>query len=311
MKRLLMVITMALASTLVAQDKTITLAEAKGKITEIAAQPAKMAEVMKQLSEEDQVAFLAAVNAAIADMPGSVDAKTAKFLDVNTAALKSAKGGNVTTLLAEVFATVPPTALTVINEQFASGLFNRSADPSKTYTDDQYTSIAKSVLSKVQERDATAENGGVRDTFAILMLLRASNGSPENLRETLVNELKDPETRDLAQKEWISPALGEGQQKTYDPMLGAASAGSAPEPEVVLGLSFVQALDALLGDVASGSSIAAPSTFTASIAPLTHDSYAGTVQVPRTMDPSSKSNPGYKRGETPREPGPYQGQYEY
>ena len=138
MKKLIMVIVMALAGTLVAQDKSMTLADARGKIGDVIADPASMTSIMQQLSAEDQTAFLADVNAAIAKMPGSTDEKTQKFLDVDTAALKGAKEGNLPTLVAEVFATVPPNSLTVINERFAADLFNRAADPSKTYTDERY-----------------------------------------------------------------------------------------------------------------------------------------------------------------------------
>jgi hypothetical protein len=113
-------------------------------------------------------------------------------------------------------------------------MFNRAADPSKTYTDDEYKKTSLALLDKVQERNATADNAGVRNTFAILMLLRASNGTPADLRETLVGALKDEETRELAQNEWISPALGQDQEKTYDPMLGAADAGKQPDLSMVL-----------------------------------------------------------------------------
>ena len=195
MKKLLMVIAMALAGTLVAQDKAMTLADARGKIGDVIADPASITAVMKQLSAADQTAYLAEVNAAISKMPGSTDEKTQKFLDVDTAALKGAKEGNLTALVAEVFATVPPNSLTVINERFAQDLFNRKAAPSKTYTDEQYTAISKSVLDKVQDRTATADNAGVRNTFAILMLIRASEGSPADLRDQLVNDLRDPATK--------------------------------------------------------------------------------------------------------------------
>ena len=190
MKKLLMVATMAIASVLVAQDKTMSSADARGKIGDIIDNPASMTSVMKQLAASDQASFLADVNAAIADMPGSPEEKTSKYLDVNTAALKGAQKGNLTTLVAEVFATVPPEALTAINESFASGMFNRKADPSKTYTDDQYVDISTNLLAKVQERNATADNAGVRNTFAVLMLIRGSNGSPADLRDTLVGSLK-------------------------------------------------------------------------------------------------------------------------
>ena len=71
MKKLLMVITMAMASALVAQDKTMSSADARGKIGDIISNPSTMTSVMKQLAAADQASFLADVNAAISKMPGS------------------------------------------------------------------------------------------------------------------------------------------------------------------------------------------------------------------------------------------------
>ena len=326
MKKLLMVVTMAMASVLFAQDKTMSSADARGKIGDIISDPASMTSVMKQLAAADQASFLADVNAAISKMPGSPEEKTSKFVAVNSAALKGAQKGNLTTLVAEVFATVPPESLTAINEQFAAGMFNRAADPSKTYTDEEYKKTSLALLDKVQERNATADNAGVRNTFAILMLLRASNGSPADLRDTLVNDLKNEETRNLAQNEWISPALGQGQEKTYDPMLGAADAGNQPNLNMVLVVPFKSAGDALATDLASECSLSdTSSSITALIAPVFSDqntldladgvdplASGGLSRIPRTMDPSAKYNPANKRGstivETPYEPGPYDGQ---
>ena len=318
MKKLLTVITMALASVLVAQDKTMSSADARGKIGDIIDNPASMTSVMKQLAASDQASFLADVNAAIADMPGSPEEKTSKYLDVNTAALKGAQKGNLTTLVAEVFATVPPEALTAINESFASGMFNRKADPSKTYTDDQYVDISTNLLAKVQERNATADNAGVRNTFAVLMLIRGSNGSPADLRDTLVGSLNDAETRSLAQNEWISPALGQGQEKTYDPMLGASDAGKQPDLSMVLVSPFSSSADALLSDLTSEGSMSAPSSVLSLIAPSLGNpnnvdiadgvdplTSSGMSRVPRTMDPL-KYNPGVKRGSSPQEESPYE-----
>ena len=323
MKKLMTVITIALTSVLVAQDKTMSSADARGKISEIIDNPASMTSVMKQLAAADQAPFLADVNAAIADMPGSPEEKSSKYLSVNTAALKGAQKGNLTTLVAEVFATVPPESLTVINESFAAGMFNRAADPSRTYTDDQYVDISTILLAKVQERNATADNAGVRNTFAILMLIRGSNGSPADLRDTLVGSLKDAETRSLAQNEWISPALGQGQEKTYDPMLGAADAGSQPNLDMVLAVSLKIAGNALVADLASECSLSdASSSITALLSPAFSDpntldvvdgvnplSGESLSRLPRTME-DAKYNPASKRGsssqgETPYEPGGY------
>ena len=133
MKKLLMVIAMALAGTLVAQDKAMTLADARGKIGDVIADPASMTSVMKQLSAADQTTYLADVNAAIAKMPGSAEEKTSKFLNVDAAALKGAKENNLTALVAEVFATVPPESLTAVNERFAADMKTRGIGVSAHY----------------------------------------------------------------------------------------------------------------------------------------------------------------------------------
>ena len=311
MKKLLMIGTMAIASVLLAQDKTMSSADARGKIGDIISNPTSMTSVMKQLAAADQASFLADVNAAISKMPGSPEEKTSKFVEVNSAALKGAQKGNLTALVAEVFATVPPESLTAINEQFAAGMFNRAADPSKTYTDDEYKKTSLALLDKVQERNATADNAGVRNTFAILMLIRASNGTPADLRDTLVGALKNEETRTLAQNEWISPALGQGQEKTYDPMLGAADAGNQPDLSMVMIVPFKSAADALSADLASECSLTdASSSITALISPAFGDpnsvdivdgvdpltSNTSMSRLPRSMEDDVKFNPGNKRG---------------
>lgn len=248
MKKFLTVMGACVALAATAQDKVVALAEARAGIGDVISKPAQMTVVMNRLSAADQASFLAEVNSAIAKMPASNEEKTAKFLDVNAAALKGAKKGNLANLLAEVFATVPLESLTVVNERFAADLFNRSANPTRTITDAQFTDIAKNLFKKVQERNGTSDEAAVRNTFAILMLLRASNGTPQSLRDTLVAEMTDAEARKLAQDEWISPAMGLGQDKTYDPMLGASDAGSAPSPEVVLQLANAQSMESLLAD---------------------------------------------------------------
>ncbi len=313
MKKLLMIAVLAMAGMLLAQDKAMTLADARGKIGDVIKDPAAMTAVMSQLSAEDQVTFLADVNAAISKMPGSSDELAATFLAVNTAALKGAKEGNLTTLVAEVYATVPPDGLAVINESFAEKMFNRSANPSKTYTDAQYTAISKALVAKVQERTASADNAGVRNTFAILMMIRASNGNPTDLRDTLVDSLSDPATKDLAQNFWISAALGDGQEKSYEPMLAAADAGSEPNVDFALrvGVTAADPMMALLSDLASENSIVdGSSSFVAELSPSSDNLLGGadgtsslgavagsqnTATIPRTVE-DAPWNPGAKRG---------------
>ena len=220
------------------------------KVGDCAQNPALLKQTISQLSAEDQKAFLGEVNAALAQLPGSAEAKAAQFLEANKAAVSGATKENRLAVLAEVFATVPPEYLTEINERFADELFSRSADASRTYTDAEYEAIASNAVAVVSERCATAENGAVRTTFAALMFIRASGGSPESLRDTLVSQLPEA-SQATAKSEWIPAALGEGQSKSYDPMLGASQAGEEPDHAVVTQVYGHQLREALLAELAT------------------------------------------------------------
>jgi len=103
-------------------------------------------------------------------------------------------------------------------------------------------------MATIVARCATVENSAVRDTFAALMFERASGGSPANLRDTLVAELPAG-SQETAKSEWIPAAMGEGREKTYDPMLGVSGAGEEPNHAAVLQLAGPQIGQALLADM--------------------------------------------------------------
>ena len=261
MRKLLIILALAVAGSAVAfaqsaaeklaTDKTpISLADARGKIDKAIESPAVMKEIMKRLSAEDQRKFLADVNKAIGDMPASIEERTAKFLNINHAALTVAQKGNTTALLAEVFATVSPEALTVINERFAADLLNRTGNPNVVYTDEQFTKLAIETMKVINERTEETDNGSTRSTFAILMFLRASNGTPEDLADKLIDTLKHDDAKELAREEWIPSALGkDGREQGYEPILASADAGRRPDFSYVLVIAGPQYLESILEDI--------------------------------------------------------------
>lgn len=297
MKKLLMIGMAAIATVVWAQDKAMSLADASGKVDAAAKDAATMSSIMKQLSPEDQVAFLAKVNAAIGSFPGSPEEKAAVYLNANEAAMKSHKG-NLQKLLAETYATVPLEALTVINESFANDLFNRKADPSRPETDASFKAKALDTMKKIQARNAGSPDAGVRDTFAALMFIRASDGTPADFRDAVVANLPDAKTRDLAKNEWIPPALGEGQSKTYDPMLGSSVSepdAEAPSVDVVLRLAGPQSSAALLADLMSDG-LAMPAT-AARLDSMRDVADYGLNRIPRTSNKDMPWYGGYRRNE--------------
>lgn len=233
----------------------MSLAEARGKTDAVISNPSEMTSVVQQLSAADQKSFVADVNAAIAKLPGSAEEKSAKVANVARAALKGASKSNakdLEALVAEIYATAPVESLCNLNEDLAKDVFNRSGDPKKTYTDDQFAGIAKSLVSAVNSRVAGTEDADVRGGFASLMMIRASNGSPESLAADLAATLG--ESADTAKNEWFPEALR--KPANYDPMLAGTTVEKAPDSRFVTALAGVQRSDALLSSFYEGAAAA-------------------------------------------------------
>lgn len=250
--------------------KYASLASARAKITQVVDNPKDMTAVMQTLSPDDQKVFLAEVVAAISSMPSDESARTEKYVEVVNAALAGSQRGNALTLVAEVFATVPPSALTAVNESLAAGLMNRAADKNVTYTDEQYVEIAKKVMEKVNERVASEDNAGVRSGFAALMLIRGSNSESSEITSAVVGAMPES-VRNDAKTEWFPAALGQNGEKSYDPMLAvvdnetagpvsdsaaavarqqdASRKAEEADPKVFIRIPAAQNLDSLLADI--------------------------------------------------------------
>ena len=219
-----------------------------------------------------------------------------KFVAVNRAMLSARGAADKTTLLAEVFATVPPVALTVINERFASELFNRAADPARTYSDEEFTDIATNAMRAIVARSEKADDSGVRETFAILMFLRASNGTPEDLKDKLVAMMPSSEARELALTEWIRSAMGDGVAKSYEPMLGATDYDSTFDVLRALRMTGPDVIDVMLADLTTRRNPLAPGmVHTGGDASTRFIDDYGLDRIPRTLNPDAKFYPGNRR----------------
>lgn len=238
-----------LAGVSLAAAKTISLAEARKLIGAAIEKPERVTAIMKLLAPADQVSFVSELNAAVATLPGSTDDKTATYLSVNSAAINGASKGNLTAVVAEVFATASVESLTVINETFASEAFNRASNPNVTYTDEQFKSIAANVMKAVNARVASADNADVRSGFAALMMIGASNTKEPEMVESMTTLLPES-AKKVAREEWFTAALSDGDAKSYEPMLGMANAEEAPSINRVVRIAGVQQLDTILSDLA-------------------------------------------------------------
>lgn len=253
MKNLALVFVGMFACCLLAADGAkLTLAEAREQITAAVNDPEKMGEIMKQLSAEDQQAFMVEVNKAISALPGSNEAKTAKSLSVNREGLVNAQKGNLQALVAKMFSSVSLESLTVLAERYGEDLFNRAADATKTFTDEQFTEIASSTVGEVKKECEGLPDAAPRDTLAIYLFERASNGSIPDLEDRLLEiAISDPQLRAVAKNEWLASANGTGPDR-FSALLGYAEAGRAANVDVVLRIAGPQMLTAQLNDLAQG-----------------------------------------------------------
>ena len=202
------------------------LAAARAKISQLIDNPAQVTEVMKGLSAAEQVTFLADLNAAISTMPGSEAERNAAFVAVDNAALAGAQKGNALSLVAEVFATVPPSALPAVTDSLSAGPMNRAMSGGVTFTDEQYVKISQMVMDKVNERVAGESNAGVRSGFAAIMLIRASNTETKEVVDAVVSSLPEA-VRNDAKTEWLPAALGKGGEPSYDALLASVEGDEA------------------------------------------------------------------------------------
>ena len=280
----------------VAKDaKILPLAEARAQIGNAVENPDSLTDLMKSVAADDQATLLGDVNAAIANVPGSDEVRAATYVKANRAALKGAAKGNLLPLLAETFATVKIEDLTLLNERYAADVFNRAADSKRVYTDEQFTTIASNAMVTIRKRLEGSDAAAVRDGFAVLMFVRASNGTPADLRDVLVAGMADEEAKKLAKEEWFPAALAEGEAKSYEPMLGYADAGKMPDPEVAMRVLNTQSYEAMISDLALAFKVNTAEAFTSERDLNTYTQDIGVDRIPRTLNRDLPWNPKQRR----------------
>ena len=307
MKKILLAIVAVAGAMLLSAE--MPRSEWHAKVGDCALDPNALKETISQLSSEDKTAFLAEVNAAIDKMPGSAEAKAAKFLAANRAAVAGAGPDDRAAVLAEVYATVPPEALTVINEEFAKSEFSRPP----TMTDDEYTNIVAQTMTKINQRMSTAESGAVRAGFAGLMFIRAAGSASDATTDIVVSSLPS-EVQGDAKGTWFPSALagGDGATPSYDSMLAPAQAGEEPNAAAVVAIASKTTTETMLNDLQSGNVLPKSSSTPGAGGGVSGSSEAGNGDPmngsltgnprDRVQDPDSPYYEGKNRGGGTRTP---------
>jgi len=279
-------------------------------LTAAAQEKGSLGTAFQDLAKDDQVEFVRAVNESMRTYKASTPEKRLQTIyAVNRDAVRAASAKERKAVIAEVFATAPMDALPTITDRFATELFTRKA-AGFSEKDDSFVEFAAATLMRVRTRMRTLsaeEFPGARTTFAVIMVLKASEGKPADLRESVLFYIPTG-SYGLARKEWIPAALGEdGNAPSYQPILAAGLKGEEPAHVNELAIAPVQELNRLVGSelrVGDAKDVKGPTPMFDGSGLGTGDGMgAGLSRVPRaaTSDPDS---PWYRRrrGDDPQGP---------
>ena len=271
----------------------------------------------QDLARDDQVEFVRAVNESMRNYKASTPEKRLLTIyAVNRDAVRAAPAAERKAVIAEVFATAPMDALPMITDRFAAELFTRKA-AGFSEKDDSFTEFAAATLMRVRTRMRSLsvdELPGARTTFAVIMVLKASEGKPADLRESVLFYIPTG-SYEIARKEWIPAALGEdGKPVSYQPILEAGYKGEEPAHVNELVMAPVQELNRLVGSelrVGDAKDVKGPTPAYDPHAPILDDrTGSGLGRVPRAAV-EDKDSPWFRRrrGDRPASPSePYMGQ---
>ena len=283
------------------ETATMSLSSARQKIDDVIEDASVMTEVAESLPAEDQVKFLSEVNAAIARMPGSSEARTAALLNVDSAALRAAKSGNLANLVAEVFATATIESLPVLSERFAEDLFNRDASQRDKLTDEQFVKVARETMAVVNARTETVDSGDVRSAFAALMFIRAANSDSKKIFKALADAIPE-KSREVATQEWLPEALGrDGKETSYDALFAVANGGVLPDIVKTLEIAGPQFQAVLLSDLMGSNTD--PFVKTTERTPIT-DAIFNSYQLARPVGGNNRLEEGIPQEDKPEPPPP-------
>ena len=279
----------------------MSLSSARQKIDEVIEDASVMTEIMAALSAEDQVKFLSEVNAAISRMPGSSEARTAALLNIDSAALRAAKSGNLSNLVAEVFATATIESLPVLSERFAEDLFNREASQRDKFTDEQFIKVAKETMAVVNARTESVDSGDVRRAFVALMFIRSANSDSESIFKALADAMPE-KSREVATQEWLPEALGkDGKEASYDALFAVANGGVLPDIVKTLEIAGPQFQAVLLSDLTGSNTD--PFMKTTERTPIT-DAIFNPYQLGRPIGGNDRTVEGIPQEDKPEPPPP-------
>ena len=187
-------------------------------------------------NDEDPISFVQTVNRSMAKDEDKLDDRRIKTLyRVNRDVVRAAREEDFKNVLAEVFATAPVKCLPYFTDTFAKEVFARSA---RKYgpKEESFVEFACAALMRVSQRCRRADNlPAFRSVFAVIMFLKASEGKPDDLRESFMIYIHSG-LHEIARDEWLPAVFGDnGDAPTYRPMMEAGYRQEPPDHRIQVG----------------------------------------------------------------------------
>ena len=190
----------------------------------------------KDLEGDDQVSFVQTVNRSMAKDEDKLDDRRIQTLyRVNRDAIRGAVEADRKNVLAEVFATAPVKCLPYFTDMLAKEVFSRKA-AGFGEKDEKFVEFASAALVRISGRCRWADNlPAFRSLFAVIMFLKASEGQPEDLRESFMVFIHSG-LHEQARKEWLPAAMGDdGKPPSYKEMMEAGFRREVPDHRIKVG----------------------------------------------------------------------------
>jgi hypothetical protein len=223
---------------------TLTRSQWLKEVGKVAKDPKAIRDVMVQVSEGEKVEFTQRVLKAITRMPLNPEDKQKLLISASIECIRSTriKNDERYKTIAEIIAVVPV--------EFLPGVIGELSlrfDPKlNKLTDEQFKEMADTTIKLSVERNKSTDDPTVRNTFAMLLFLKATTQPlTDTVLALLLTRLPDDASRDLA-KGYIAEAL----KGNYEPLLtaGGTTVRVIPPPSAVARVGVSQ-LEQLLVDV--------------------------------------------------------------
>lgn len=201
------------------QEKTLMREQWGRKVGESAQDLEVLKATLRQISPDERPDFAQKTLRAITRMPLGPQAKSERYVGSAILCLSQVREDNAYSVVAHAVALALVPHLPALVEEMSKRL---DLKDNKGVTEEQYRAIAAKGVQVCFARNAYVEDTTLRNTFAILLFMRAAPDLP-GLQDTLLAQLPDDASRKLA-AEWLAKA-SDGE---YDEILAAADAAAKP-----------------------------------------------------------------------------------